>query len=737
MDGRFDLIVIGTGPAGQRASVQAARLGRSVLAVEKGGKLGGVCVHSGTIPGKALREAVLVYAGLRSHRLHGVGVAVRGSLSVKDLVAHAAGIVDTETAIVRDQLARNGVTLEYGTARLTGPREIRVDSADGSRCFEAGKIIIAVGAVPVRSPHIPFDGTHALDTESVLSLERMPGRMVIVGAGIIGVEYACMFASLGVTFDLTDRRCELLRFLDREIVEALAWHMFTSGIRLRLGEDVQEVSRGTDGLRVRLTEEVTITCDTVLYVQGRVAATSDLGLEHAAELLREGGPVRLGTCPLSGDRARAAGRRLGRTPQAAVPSRHTPSARCPCHRKRRHGADPYRAGRHVPRGVHRVLREQRVQLPDFRRVLPGRRARRDQQAPFSAATRPGGDTGRGTGAPSPPARGRTAGSAAGAGVRGVTPARRSSDFKRSLVVILPLLIALVAAFAEAAVPAATPESDFASLVTAERAFASSAATEGLRAAFLEYLAETSIVFAPGPTDGRKRYEAIKPGPALLSWEPVHAEVSAAGDLGYTTGPWEFRRNGAGGDPDARGDYVSVWRRQDDGSWRVVLDVGTSREVPALSEGPIDLAPEGRETIEGPQPAEELPDARESLRKAEADATASARSDGAATLLELAMPSIRVYREGSVPLIGVPAAREALATERGARLWTPSGVEVARSGDLGVTWGSTGPAGAPEQAGGNPVPPVATGSYVRIWRRSPGGTWRLVLDLLTPSPSSEE
>jgi NAD(P) transhydrogenase len=286
-----DLIVIGSGPAGQKAAVAAAKSGRRVLAIEKGGQVGGVCVHSGTIPSKALREAVLVLAGLRARRIHGVRVEVRESLGVEDLIAHAAEIVQAETAIVRAQLERNGVTLLYGEASFEDPWTVRVRSADGETLHRAGRIILAVGAEPVRPPEIPRSDARIFDTRTILGLRGLPKRMLVIGAGVIGVEYACIFASLGVSIDLTDRRRELLKFMDREIAEALAYQMWSSGIRLRLGEDVESVDTSRPQLVATLASGEDIPADAILHVQGRVAATAALGLEKAGLAPATGGQL--------------------------------------------------------------------------------------------------------------------------------------------------------------------------------------------------------------------------------------------------------------------------------------------------------------------------------------------------------------------------------------------------------------------------------------------------------------
>ena len=293
MTRHYDLIVIGTGPAGQKAAVAAAKAGKSVLAVEKGGMVGGICVHSGTIPSKALREAVLVFAGLRTRRMPGIQVTLHDHIGIDDLIANTAEIVVAETSIVRDQLQRNNIDLVYGEARFDGPHAVRVKTVNDEVVYTGDFIMIAVGATPVRPAHIPFDDDRVLDTASVLGLHRIPKKVVVIGAGVIGVEYACIFAALGATVDLTDRRKELLKFLDREIAEALAYQMWSAGVRLRLGEDAERVEVEGGLVRVSVASGEVIECDTVLYVQGRAAATATLGLDRAGITPGPGGQLKV------------------------------------------------------------------------------------------------------------------------------------------------------------------------------------------------------------------------------------------------------------------------------------------------------------------------------------------------------------------------------------------------------------------------------------------------------------
>ncbi len=291
MDPSFELIVIGSGPAGQKAAVAAAKAGRRVLVVERGGEVGGVCVHTGTIPSKALREAVVVLTGVRARGVNGLRIEMDDRLGVEDLISHTAAIVATETRVVREQMARNGITLIRGEASFVSDRSVSVATSSGERVFTTDRIVIAVGTEPVRPPVIPFDDLRVFDSSTILGLSRLPKRMLIVGAGVIGVEYACIFANLGVSVDMTDRRRQLLNFVDRELAAALADRMRDKGVRLRMGEDIADIETTTPFLTVTLSSGQRLETDAILYVQGRVSATGALHLERAGLAAGKGGQL--------------------------------------------------------------------------------------------------------------------------------------------------------------------------------------------------------------------------------------------------------------------------------------------------------------------------------------------------------------------------------------------------------------------------------------------------------------
>jgi len=291
VDTSFQLIVIGSGPAGQKAAVAAAKAGRRVLVIERGGDVGGVCVHSGTIPSKALREAVLARTGLRTLAANDLRVETDDQPGVRELISHTAVIVAAESRVVREQMARNGITLIRGEASFVSDRSVAVTTESEERVFSGDRIVIAVGAEPWRPAVIPFDDHRVFDSNTILGLSRLPRRMLIVGAGVIGVEYGCIFANLGVAVEMTDRRRQLLAFLDHELSAALADHMRAMGVHLRMGEDIAAVETTGPALTVTLASGDRVETDSILYVQGRVSATAALRLERAGLTAGNGGQL--------------------------------------------------------------------------------------------------------------------------------------------------------------------------------------------------------------------------------------------------------------------------------------------------------------------------------------------------------------------------------------------------------------------------------------------------------------
>lgn len=283
----YDVVVIGSGPAGQRAAIQSAKLGRRVLLIEKKAVVGGICINTGTIPSKTLREAVLHLSGYRERGIYGSSYAVKQHITMHDLHFRTEHVIRHEIDVTRHQLQRNKIDVMYGNAKFQDEHAICLEDVDGrgSRCFTTDKIIIATGTHATRDKKIPFDGQRIFISDDILTLEKLPRSITVIGAGVIGIEYATMFAALGVRVTLVDKRDQLLPFIDREITDSLAYHMHQNRVTLRLGEEVSSIEPIADdkGERVKvvLASGKQIITEKALYSIGRTGATESLNLPGA------------------------------------------------------------------------------------------------------------------------------------------------------------------------------------------------------------------------------------------------------------------------------------------------------------------------------------------------------------------------------------------------------------------------------------------------------------------------
>ncbi len=276
----YDLLVIGCGPAGQRAAVQAAKKRKKVAIVDRNEVVGGVCVNTGTIPSKSFKEAVLFLSGFRQRNVYGAGYRVKTDIEMSDLTYRCNRIMQTEIDVIRNQLQRNHIEVIYGFARFVDDHTIEITAADGVTRKTADKIVLAVGAKPFRPPNIAFNGTSIFDSDDILQMARLPRDLLVVGGGVIGTEYGSMFAALGVHVTIVDARKRLLGFVDEEIIECLQYQMRGMGVTLRLGEEVKSCKPREDGQVVtELKSGKVIVSDCVLYSAGRMSATDDLGLD--------------------------------------------------------------------------------------------------------------------------------------------------------------------------------------------------------------------------------------------------------------------------------------------------------------------------------------------------------------------------------------------------------------------------------------------------------------------------
>ena len=276
---RFDLVVIGGGAAGEKGAAQAAYFGKRVAVIERRAQPGGATVHTGTLPSKTLREAALFLSGYRQRDLYGVSVEVSRDLGVAKLVQRKNAVRELETERMLANLDRHHVELVHGSAQLLDATTVAVTGEDGDRLLAAEAIVIATGSSPFRPPGIPFDDPDVHDSDSILEIDRLPASMAVLGGGVIGCEYASMFAALGSEIHLIERTEPLLSFLDGEIVERMAAGMGQLGVTFHFGERVQTVSRRDGALVCAMPSGAEIVVDKVLVTAGRVGNTDGLNLE--------------------------------------------------------------------------------------------------------------------------------------------------------------------------------------------------------------------------------------------------------------------------------------------------------------------------------------------------------------------------------------------------------------------------------------------------------------------------
>jgi NAD(P) transhydrogenase len=283
----YDVLVIGSGPSGQRAAIQSAKLHKRVAVIERKAVVGGVCVNSGTIPSKTMREAVLHLSGYRYRNLYGASYSVKQNITMADLMFRTGHVVNNEIEVMRHQLLRNGIELIVAEASFLDPHTARLISLDGRghRDVTADKIILAAGTQAAVDPHIPFDGQRIFTSDDVLNLERLPRTLTVVGAGVIGCEFACIFATLGVRVTLVDKRERLLPFVDREITDSLTYRLRENRVTIRLGEEVSAIepvaTEHGERVRIQLASGKQILTEQALYSIGRRGATDGLNLPAA------------------------------------------------------------------------------------------------------------------------------------------------------------------------------------------------------------------------------------------------------------------------------------------------------------------------------------------------------------------------------------------------------------------------------------------------------------------------
>src|SRR5271169_3661476 len=292
----FDLIVLGSGPAGQRAAIQGAKSGKRVALVEKREVVGGACINTGTIPSKTMREAVLHLSGFYYQNIYGINYRVKEKINMADLSFRVQHVIKTEVDVTQAQLSRNGVEVLTGTASFVDPTHLRVVSSQATVDLEAAIIIIATGTKPATSSKVPLNGRTIVNSDQILQMADVPKILIVVGGGVIGVEYTCMFAALGVRVILIEKRPRLLEFADAEIIEALSYHLRDHRVTMRLNEEVESVEDTPTGVVANLMSKKKISGDTLLYAVGRQGNVEDLNLPAAGLEADSRGRIPVNAC---------------------------------------------------------------------------------------------------------------------------------------------------------------------------------------------------------------------------------------------------------------------------------------------------------------------------------------------------------------------------------------------------------------------------------------------------------
>ncbi|HEY6991723.1 MAG TPA: Si-specific NAD(P)(+) transhydrogenase [Bryobacteraceae bacterium] len=282
---QYDLVVIGSGPAGQRAAIQGAKSGKRVALIERREMIGGVCINTGTIPSKTMREAVLHLSGYNYQNIYGVSYRVKEKITMADLAFRVQHVIKTEIDVTQAQLARNGIEVLTGVASFKDPNTVLIAASRGSTEVIGDKVVIATGTKPASSEKVPINARTIINSDQILEMPAIPRTLIVVGGGVIGVEYTCMFATLGVRVTLIEKRPRLLEFADSEIVEALSYHLRDHRVTMRLNEEVHGVEEnaasGPAGVVAYLESNKKVSGDSLLYAVGRQGNVDELNLPAA------------------------------------------------------------------------------------------------------------------------------------------------------------------------------------------------------------------------------------------------------------------------------------------------------------------------------------------------------------------------------------------------------------------------------------------------------------------------
>jgi NAD(P) transhydrogenase len=290
----YDLIVIGSGPGGQRAAIQGAKAGKRVAVIERQSSIGGACINTGTIPSKTMREAVLHLSGFYDKNFYGSNHSAKDNATMADLNFRVQHVVESEVGVTQNQLKRNGVEVMHGIGSFLDAHHVRVENNNGFGEIEAEFVVIATGTKPSKNSRVPINGRNIINSDQILSMSQIPKTLIVVGGGVIGVEYACMFATLGVRVIIVEKRPRLLEFADTEMVEALTYHMRDQRATLRLTEEVESVEELADGrVAANLVSKKRIIGDALLYAVGRQGNVDSLNLSAAGIEADERGRIKV------------------------------------------------------------------------------------------------------------------------------------------------------------------------------------------------------------------------------------------------------------------------------------------------------------------------------------------------------------------------------------------------------------------------------------------------------------
>ncbi|MFW5739959.1 MAG: Si-specific NAD(P)(+) transhydrogenase [Myxococcota bacterium] len=278
----YDLVVIGSGPAGQHAALQAAKRGGRVCVVERRQMVGGSCLHVGTIPSKTLRESVLYLTGWRLRNIYGHSYAVKSHITMSDLLYRTNFVIERELNVIRRSFARQDVDVVAGVARFVDPHTVVVDGVDTQSTLRADHFVVATGTTAYRPPNIPFNDRTVIDSDQILELDHLPKRLTLIGAGVIGIEYASIFSTLDIDVTVVSRSSNFFGFVDREITDALTYHLRQRGVALRMNEIVSTIETGDDGSPTVILESgKRVRSDLVMVASGRAGTAHQLELDKA------------------------------------------------------------------------------------------------------------------------------------------------------------------------------------------------------------------------------------------------------------------------------------------------------------------------------------------------------------------------------------------------------------------------------------------------------------------------